>query len=564
MIKRYFYVLIAVATIIFAPDGTVWACSGGPPPWNDWFPLLIEYSDIIVVGQYVELDDAQANGVFNVETYLMGSGSDHLLIHANDLRMIENQRNVLRFRNLCGRHTSPQLDETGDYIYFLDHQPDGSYLVVHHRYFSSSTATTLLSYGNQDHRDVTKDELIHLIMEEFDTNPVSPNSASVYPRYAPILLTTSDERHFLLPIDSNTLLEISADEIVDLRRDQYQCDTPPCAVYSPNGVDKIYLRESEADRHPTEGLLPYVESNAFGQRIVISSTSDTYALWRDEQIQIHALWYPQFGYPDQRTGSHSAELVNHIDASTSLNYPVAWKPNGRELIFSTHDGLWLWDALTIGSEPRLLIPTRDSIPVVRYVSPQGRYIAIAEGERYYNLDTVSLEKLPDGYVSPDDRVLLVFDTQTDEPTTLHVMYLAPGIRQFEYEAGVSFIHVKWTNTTHFIASVTGSSYLGCEWREFDHPLGGKTEQCVSYTVSEPFYDVNHYFSSGIEGVQQVPYFVDDIQMDKFDYDSSLGTVEASVEGDHIKIGYDIISLQSQLSAPITDLRWLSPLFYFDS
>ena len=123
--------------------------------------------------------------------------------------------------------------------------------------------------------------------------------------------------------------------------------------------------------------------------------------------------------------------------------------------FSTDAGMWFWDALTSGSLPQLLIPAIDDIPTVRYISPQGRYIAIAEGNHYYNFDLVSQQRLPDGYVSPDDRVLLVFDTQAVAPTTLEVMYLAPGIRSFEYYPEVRYLDVQWVNSTYFVASITG-------------------------------------------------------------------------------------------------------------
>ena len=566
--KRLPHIIFIWLGFIFVQTTPTFACSGGPPPWDEWLPQLVEHSEVIVVGQYAELDDARANGIFHVEAYFKGMGSEFLVIQATDLRAIENGNNVHRAYNTCGRGGIRRPQISGKYLYFLTKQFDGSYKIIHERYFLDEHSTISISYGYPDIRGISIYEITDTISDIVKAEPQEPESNSMYPRVTPIMITTADERNYLLPLDSNMLVEISSETVSDLTRNQYQCDIPPCTVYSPNGMDKITLRVS-ADYMRSETWYPYVYSIVTGQRIIVSATSDTFALWKDGHIEIHALWYTDYGYPDDRIARwYSIEFVNSTLASNSLDYPVAWHPDGRELAFSTDEGLWLWDALTFNSEPRLLIPTKEAVPIVRYFSPQGRYIAVSEGESHYNLDLISSQQLPDGYVSPHDRTLLVFDTQAESPTTLEVMYLAPGIRRFEYYPDVSYLNVQWMNNTRFIASIKGFSYLDFEMGEPNFDENGEivSYEAIPFVVEEPFYDIVQYDSSGIHWIESnkiVPYALQGIQASEFTYDSVLGLIEIGVDGYHIATHSGIISFESFLSEPIVNATWLPSIFYFE-
>lgn len=542
------------------------ACVYSPPPWNEWLPMLVEASDVVVVGQYVTLDDAEANGIFRVQTYLIGSGSEHLTVSASDLRRIEN-RIVKRNYDMCGIFEPDHLQTTGTYIYFLKRQNTGMYFINHEHYFPSADAMTSVLDSSKGVTELDSIGLGAQISSQMQSDPQKPDEDAPYPRTTPILLTTESHQNFLLPVDSLNLVLISKDEMVNLRRDQHECSPPPCTAYSPNGVDKVYLQSEGSEPREIEWILPYVESNAVGERIVFSASSETYALWKDGQIQLYALWYPKLGYPDDWVGSaRTIALFNTTPAGNSLQFPAVWSPDGRTLAFSTDEGLWLWDALTMGYPPQLLIPTQSTVPIARYFSPLGRYLAVDEADRRYNLDLVTRRELPDGYVSPNDRILLVFDTAAEKPTTLEIAYLAPGIRQFEYYPEVEYLDVQWIDDAYFRASITGFSYLKYKSSEpYQDSLGNMVNEAIIYVVEERFYDTVQYHSSGIHWIQhelQVPYPLDDVQMRDFTYKNGPGLIEISVDGYSLSINRHLVSLASALSSPIKEAVWLPSAFYF--
>ncbi|NJL54891.1 hypothetical protein HC928_06655 [bacterium] len=262
-------------------------------------------------------------------------------------------------------------------------------------------------------------------------------------------------------------------------------------------------------------------------------------------------------------------MVNSITAGNSIDYPIAWSPDGRLMAFSTDEGLWLWDALMADFPPQMLMPTETTVPTARYFSPQGRYLAVTNGTRRYNLDMITNQELPDGYVSPDDRTLLIFDTAADGPTTLEIAYLAPGIRRFDYEAGVEFFEVAWINDVQFLASVTGFGFQRYENVSFEDEDGTIRYEAFPYLVEEPFVAIKQYHSSGIHWVQnelEVPFPVDDPQMRIFHYVEGPGLIELSIDGYHLRINHardGRFDLTSQLADPIVEAVWLPSVFYYD-
>ncbi len=554
---------LIVLLLVAVPVSPVSACTSAP--WNDLLPQLVKSSDVVVIGQYVQLDDANANGIFRVQIYLDGSGSEYLVINASDLRGIENSLYV--HRNFpCGLFSPAYLSTSGTSIYFLNRQEDGIYTVEYPLYFPDTDSTTTVFNGDEALYAPNISGPIDQITSQIGHAPQPPNTDASYPRITPVLITTISGKHYLLPVDRVELIPIADEALVDLKQDQYDCSPPPCTAHSPNRQDKIYLRSAESDFHSIGSLLPYWEHNAIGERVAFSATSDTYALWDDDEIQLYPLWYPAWGYYN-----YEGEVINAIPASNSINYPAVWSPDGRTMAFSTDKGLWLWDALTIGYPPTLTVPTQSQVPVARYFSPQGRYLALTEGEKRYNLDLVTRRELPDGYVSPDDRKLLVFDTAATIPTTLEIAFLAPGIRQYEYYPEVKYLDVQWMDNEQFIASIIGSSYLVYEQGEpiKDSASGEIIEgvyDAIPRVVDAPFRDVVIYSAletspQGVSGLR-VPYGVDVIQMDSFTFANGPGMIEISEDGFHLSVDGYMVPLDTALSEPIQDAVWLPSAFYF--
>ena len=542
------------------------ACSGGPPPWSDWLPMILERSEIVVTGSYTRLDDSGANGIFHVEQYLVGAGPEMLLIQSVALQHTENGRSVHRRYSSCGTGGN-RASENGRYTYFLIRGQDGIYEVVHSRFFAEPQSTISVWERDRGEVKLTASTLHAQITAVSGTRLSKPNMDSSQPRTTPILITTLGGRHYLLPVDSTELVSVPDDEVVELRRDQTECGPPPCIAYSPNKLDKVYLQSSGESRYLDVGLCPIVESIAVGERIAFSVTNDTYALWHDGQIHIHALWYPALGYPDDSLSimHQPSDSLNAIPADDSVGYPVAWSPDGRTLAFSTEDGLWLWDALTTDSSPDLLMPSGDAVPIVRYFSPQGRYIAVTDGPRHFTLDLINGKELPDGVVSPNDRILLAHDMSSNEPSSLDVIYLAPGLRQFTYYPEVQYRDVQWIDDRNFVASISGFSFI--EWlpaEPYQDASGEWIYEALPHFVEEPFVAVTTYHSSGIYSEHVVPMSLSEIQMRDFTYTSGPGLIEIGIDGYHLKVRGHFIDLTEQLSEPIQNVVWLPYGFYFET
>jgi len=565
MLKRILFSMALLLSVV-SSISPVAACSGGPPPWDELLPKLLVKSDVVVLGQYSQLDDMKANGIFHVQSYLQGSGGEYLVISVSDVRGIENNLHVKRFYDMCGAFDPQYVDTTSTYIYFLKRQSTGIYKIQYERSFAALTVITPTPVNiDPNFGEIIQensDQLSASISAQVGYKAQKPQADLPYPRTTPILLMTQSNQNYMLPVDTTRLLPIPDAELVDLRRDQHDCYAP-CTAYSPNGLDKVYLQADGHDLHEIESFVPYVESNAVGQRIVFSASSDSYALWKDNQIQLYALWYPKLWYPDYWLGSmRTPELFNSTAAGNSLQFPVVWSPDGRAMAFSTDEGLWLWDALNVGYPPKLLLPTVSKVPIARYFSPRGRYLAIEDGDRRYNLDLVTGQELPDGYVSPDDRKLLAFDTGAKEPTTLNMMYLAPGIREFEYYPEVKFLKVQWIDDAYFRASITGFGYLTGVL-----PPGRDPREGVDLVlVEKPFYDTVPYHSSGILTIlrqYEVPYLMQDVQMKDFTYKNGPGLIQISVDGYSVLINKDgLLSLASALTSPIKMATWLPSAFYY--
>ena len=558
--------LVMVLTSIWLPV-PVSACSMVSVSWNEWLPILLSQVDVVVVGQYDTLDGANANGVFRVQSYLKGSGAEYLVINTLEAASVENKMKVERFYYSCGGG-SAILKPSGTYIYFLNARDTGMYRVYDSQYFATSDAKVDVSQYRTESIEFTRAEISEQISDLVGAAPRNPDTDAPYPRTTPILLMTESSENFMLPVDRTKLVQVADDELLDLRKDQHECSTSPCAAYSPNGLDKVYLQPEGSEPLSVNELLRYVESNAFGSRLVFSPTSDTYALWTDDQIQLYAVWYPKLGYPDQKYGGlYTPVLFNTTAAGDSIQYPAAWSPDGRTMAFSTVEGLWLWDALTVDYPPQLLLPTKDEVPVARYFSPRGRYLAIEDNGRRYTLDLVTRRELPDGYVSPNDRILLVFNTAATEPTTLEVMYLAPDQRQSEYYPSVKYLKVQWIDDARFRASITGDSSRKVKSGEPYTTESGETfVDAIYYVVNEPFYDTVQYDALGISSTQGqgvVPYEIRNVQVRDFTYENGPGLIEISVDGYSIYVNGVRVSLETELSAPIQEAVWLPSPFYYE-
>jgi hypothetical protein len=568
--KRRLPVILLLVLVGIMTTGNVYACSGGGgTTWDELLPQIVDGSDTIVLGRFVELDDAQANGIFQVEAYFLGSGAEHLTIAVSDIREIEHDRTINRiFLGSCISLT-PRFQTEGQYVFFLTRNTDGTYHERLYRYFASPEAT----FTFRSDIEIDLQMLQSQIISEVGHAPIEPDENTMYPRTTPIIVTTRTGQQYLLPVDGTAPIHLNESEAFEMQRDQRECSSPPCTVFAPNGVDVVQLMREGDTPLSTPHTHLYLAHNVEGKRISMSSTSETFVLWQNNELQLHMFWYPAYEFPNSGYYPRSwVEQANSISVDTSsLSYPAAWSPDGRTLAFSDDNGLWLWDVFSVDYPPQLLLPrVGNDIPVARYYSPQGRYLAVTVGDERYNLDLVTRRELPDGYISPNDRVLLVFDTAAQGATTLEVAYLAPGVRQATYYDGLDYYQVQWIDNRRFLAAVGGNSFIRYETGE---QLEDGGWEAIPFVVENPFSIVMSFYATEINSDQQVPFPVEYTQnetdfyqtnpVNRFVYDENNGLIAFFAGSCSITVNDTVIDLLPYLPEPIVSAEWLPSAFYYE-
>lgn len=562
MYRIWIFCSLTLLLFVFPPS-TLHACSGGSSrSFQDRLESRIELSNTIVIGQFVELDDTNTNGIFRVSEYTKGETyNEYITVSMNDIRNVENSVNVNR-RYPCGINSIiyRRLDSTAQYILFLQRMDDGIYRNAQ-GFFVFPTEETTIDYSrNDDLLSLTLDDLRDMIVT-VTGQAQAPDIDSIYPRKAPILLSDINDRHFILPVDENIPFPITSEDALMRSRVLRMCESPSCVVWSPNGLDRIHLLNFDDEPIEADEIAITQIHNVIGERVLMSPTSEAFAVWQaDGLVEIFALWYPRYGFPDDRlSAQYTPSKVKEFQLDvSSLLYPAIWSPDGRFLVFSDQEGLWLLDIYSDNYSPQLIIPASHNVATARYFSPQGRYLSITDGTHHYNLDLVTGHELPDGYFSPQDRILLVFDTTHTNGSSLGVMYLAPNNQSFEYYDEVLYHQVQWVDDNSFLATISGFGY--------DVYSSERDGEAISTFIEDTFFDVRQFNVSGLVFVEDtVPYHVPLPHMDTFTYDTELGYISLESNGYTIRINrQNALDLSMYLSTPIEKVVWLPPVFYYET
>ena len=346
------------------------------------------------------------------------------------------------------------------------------------------------------------------------------------------MIQTDDDNNYVLPVDRIEPIEVTAEEVFDLRRDQSMCSSPPCGVYSPDGVRRIALSTD----HNSYLLI--------GDRIHVASSNGWFALWKENRLEIFSLDIPAF------SGSSAAKRTHVLPISPKSHFfPSTWSPDGRYLAFSDIRGLWIWDVSLPESQPKRIIPAyQDRMPVARYFSPGGRYLAVTEGDRRFTLDLESGGRLPDGLVSPGDERLAAFDTTADHIIEYEVYELVPPweARTYYTYGDYTFQQIEWLSDRELIASRCGHDYV-----EVDRPYIDK-DYCDTFVMA-------------IEGARYPDYWLtfDTNYSAAFDYNHQEETMLRLIGPQRIAIDHDEIDLTGLIEGDIVEVMWLPSLFYYE-
>jgi hypothetical protein len=575
MITRLALLVLAAFALLLTDAPEAAACSGGRG--RETIPVreLIRDADTIVIGETVEVDDASANSIFRVESYLKGNGAEFILLALKSTIQIETAREQ---RNLSGGchyiSNPPGVGMTS--IILLNRREGGEYnaaiAMTGFYSFENEIETIEVPYywpplrDNIYTRSFTRPQLEDYIRLLVGIEPSSPNYSLPYPLKAPLLITTASGTNYQFRIDSTPPVIIPDDQLINDTR-TVGCAPAPCTAFSPNGLDSVHIMPNPPDFAVATTRWTYIQLQ--GKAVLFSPTNDTLALWTDNRIELRALWYPRLGmgvFPGD-----TAPVINQVEinetrgnyATSAFKQPRAvWTHDGRILAYTDARGLWLWDVFVPDRTPRLLIAASDTeeLPYANSFSTLGRYLSIEQGEERYILDVISGQHPPYGVISPDERLLLVNEPEpADARLTLYSLVLPGEIRVTDYIVSNQVQQLEWLNNYSFLVSECHPA------GDYGIPISPEAVRMhyfeawcsVSVASGYYFYPVpiadGYRFDYQLE-TQQLATIIDDTTI------AIVTNVNADSPADAIRYRYD---LSPYLDSPIVDIQWLPPLFYYE-
>jgi hypothetical protein len=533
-------VLILLAA---AQSNVALACSGSGPLIQ--LEPRIQGADAIVHGRVVRVDDTRRNIVLRVKTYLNGVGGPrHLLVQRLGAQSIDYRRN--RSESIRCSYQPPGAMQVGeDVVMFLNRQPNGGYSIAEHIFsegsygrFERTDSKVAIGYTltdssvNHQAHEVTRRELIDLIQSFSGMTSVEPTDAP-FPLDAPLLVTTTSGNTYMVPVDGRPAISLSADELRSIVRFNTACWTEGCVASRRYGHER-YTIDGGALHYVTAMGTGSLPSEAVQHGIVFSPTNDAYALW--QIVSGEALLTVQT-VPVVTTTSFSPEDMHVVTISTPLAFddafalgqPLgAWSPDGRMIAFVDSRGLSMWDVFTAGSQSSRIVG--DGVTAVHGFSHTGRYLRVTVDGQTQHLDRVTLETLPDGAWSPDDRVLLTFGRNP------RFIFTVPPREMPAYDLGNVIVRdATWIGRWSAVV-------LSCS-------LSG-TCAIVDVTLRADYYDQ-----------MPIPYIGH-----AFDYSRDTGSLVVLKDGrtltirhagaaDHREVHF------SELDADIAAVEWLPAVFY---
>ncbi len=430
-IRACFTLVIGCCAVLLSPFAhSVSACSG--PPLS--IEGMLSVSDYVVKVHVVDADERGMNTIVRVESYLVGgSGPEHLLLKLQ--KPVFTRYYVEGFSNGGDCLGSGGVTPPGMSFYvFIKRDIDGSFVDMSPLYTFPQAESTIRLYVEAYSRDnpepepeLTESQFTEAIQQQSGQLPQMPEKGTPFPLKAPLKIYT-ESSEYLLPVDWQTPIEITPEmtslEAYPLYRmfsSPHDCLETDCSViYSPDGLSIALMRDNYE-------ITP-IRSNTSGYTVtggaaLFSQTSDAIAIWDACELSIYDL-----GYPRLLSTFYSFDRINGITLSAEdcsiVAGIAAWSPDGRLLAYADDTGIWLWDVYTADSLPELMISNPDTQLIPNYFTPLGRFLNYSQGEVNYHLDLVSGETLPDGVMSPDERVLVKFDTNADA-STFQICSLTP-------------------------------------------------------------------------------------------------------------------------------------------
>lgn len=549
-------IVFCALSLGFAFTSPVYACGGGA---SDNIQYLLERTDIVVKADITSVDDVRQNAILAVDSYLYGTaGAKYLVFEQMDPVIV--QRETEGGVNDNCRFFQAELRSGQSGYFFLSRRADGVYestsLPHDPNYYDFPTAdTTYTLYHREDDNSYIEHVLdeayfIDFVTEYGHSSPTEPDQKAIYPRLAPLKITTDASIDYVLPVDTNIPIKVTDEWLKEMTQSimgydstawneayfsDYPCPGKDCVQISPDGINRA--------EQVGEEIHWFWESVA-GRAFQFSSTSDAIAIWNKNFIEFYTLgWAKRDQQFNEVTQLNRVPLTGDL---SNLPYQSAWSPDGRFFAYSDSRGLWSLDVYDPSAEAQQEAWTNEGmIPVALAYSPLGRYLQVQQGNERFYVDTVNGDRFPDGLISPDDQILLAFPTQEHFPP--QICFLVP-VRDCQeinervlptgtdtYAAYTRYIQAQWRNGYSFLMTIC----------QYDNPNQCLVDRIDNAGGSGLWYANGEFWSEGYT----------------FDYFPKGDVLAIVQDGKTLSINDEIVDLSSRIEGEIVAIEWLPSLFY---
>ncbi len=429
--KRIILVMV-LALLAFAglPSGLpkpALACSGTPLSFNESYKT----SDIFVKASVVETDDLGQNAIVKVERYYKGgAGQEYILLWRNPVATVIGLGSGRLGGGDCNYWAEPV--QRGDTIYVLANRTyTGAYFssgTFSQEYFIyrnvDDVADVFINHGAPE--SFTESQFQKYFKEQVGDAFVVPDSKYPYPRKAPLLVTTKDQKRYVLPVDGETLLNLESyiEQLPEDRRWYY------LSKFQSFGRGKERCLGSNCKAFFS------LEDMDFGESILDSCGRDhsyqaalfspmgNYVVWNDSKIFFNC----------KESVIATLNMDDKNSADVLANY-AQWSSDGRILAYNDLKGLWLWDERGNMENPRLLMPVEKGTAYARYFSPRNSYLAITWNDKPYTTNLQTGTIFINGLFSPNEEYFLAFGTPDPKTGAFPVFpcKVPPGIKGRAYD-----------------------------------------------------------------------------------------------------------------------------------
>jgi len=523
--RRFLLLFSLCLTVIFLNlNSNVRACSGVGVVFA---PVLLNFhsAPLVVSGRISSLSDSGINAILDVEAVLKGELTNNRIIlkrnSIEDLQMHEAGRGVA---TPCTQ-IAPRLEQGRQFVANLYPNISGSYI--------GSIATendngyfVLYDFSREKVRR-SYDEMIEYLSQEIHQMPTVPPSG-LNPRPVVIHLFT-DTKEYQVPLNSMEAFEPYVSSIC-FAPTEFDSNSCIKTVVAPNGIDKLSLLSVPIQSDVFRAYQVVQWTAIQGDDAVFSTQSDLLAVWRGQELRIYAT-PRQIGLSPESQYSTTLLTKWIMEADDPLITGAgAWSPNGRTFAFSTESSIWLWDTLQPNSQPTLL---KRGAMRVRHFSPNGNFLAVESDISSFYIDMYSLQAIPDGKFSPDDRLLALYDTTQNGLTPMQLYAVAPRFQSIWNNYSEMILQLEWIDNNTLIYSACGDEPIYIESETLSEPNWCKVRK-LELGVGDEWFD----------GIQ-------------FDYDPITESLITLQKDNRVNLNGEILDFSDQISEPIIHVE-ISP------